>query len=129
MLSRLGLRTTCRDGEMADAANLKSVVRKAVRVRLPPRRSQQRISKLFTEWTVLGKAYTTRQGVYVADPNIGGDIPDRIKDFQDVVVQPAVRRYKFLRGLKIAFFLYFNDFGGQLEYTPPQGRSVVLNSD
>ena len=30
------LRTTCRGGGMADAADLKSVVRKDVRVRLPP---------------------------------------------------------------------------------------------
>ena len=31
-----GPRTTCRGGGMADAADLKSVVRKDVRVRLPP---------------------------------------------------------------------------------------------
>ena len=35
-LGTLGLRTTCRGGGMADAADLKSVVRKDVRVRLPP---------------------------------------------------------------------------------------------
>ena len=35
-LLEFGLRTTCRGGGMADAADLKSVVRKDVRVRLPP---------------------------------------------------------------------------------------------
>lgn len=35
-LVEFGLRTTCRGGGMADAADLKSVVRKDVRVRLPP---------------------------------------------------------------------------------------------
>ena len=36
VLVEFGLRTTCRGGGMADAADLKSVVRKDVRVRLPP---------------------------------------------------------------------------------------------
>src|ERR1051325_1934517 len=35
------LRTTCRGGGMADAADLKSVVRKDVRVRLPPSAPQR----------------------------------------------------------------------------------------
>ena len=35
-LLEFGLRTICRGGGMADAADLKSVVRKDVRVRLPP---------------------------------------------------------------------------------------------
>ena len=35
-LVEFDLRTTCRGGGMADAADLKSVVRKDVRVRLPP---------------------------------------------------------------------------------------------
>ncbi len=35
-LGKLELRTTCRGGGMADAVDLKSIVRKDVRVRLPP---------------------------------------------------------------------------------------------
>ena len=41
ILAILELRTTCRGGGMADAADLKSVVRKDVRVRLPPSAPQE----------------------------------------------------------------------------------------
>ena len=41
-LVQFELRTTCRGGGMADAADLKSVVRKDVRVRLRPRHHFQR---------------------------------------------------------------------------------------
>ena len=47
----LGLRTTCRGGGMADAADLKSVVRKDVRVRLPPSAPSLRY---LPQWFALG---------------------------------------------------------------------------